>query len=395
MFIVEYRETDVKEWPSFLKDDLGVARSNFKFYSQDRNAVADPFPFGYPVPKDAPVESRSEFLAQVQSLACAMVKEMRRMANVPAPPPVAPPAGIPAPAIGGGRILRAGAPAPAAQDRKPSVYLAVATEDVAPEQEALRAKLEEAGFGVLPRPDQNHPAAAQACLSALPSGCLHAAMVLGALPGRSTPIEGEDLVIWQYDQISRQGLKLIAWQPPPFELAQIRDAKYRAFIEKLQPSREADADKIAAQIKAPTPSTDGMSRKVFLDAPDSVEPSSDVSQADSKLRAILGDLKVLVFPFKRNRPAATDLSARERFRKDARDLKASCDGVVLLANADDLQPEYWWIELSKDVIPKASHPLRCAVIDASTNGGLGPIEGVQVFQYSSPSLRAELEKWLA
>jgi hypothetical protein len=395
VFIVRYRETDEKEWPNFLKDSGGHALPGFRFYSHDRNATADPFPFGYPLPKDAEDDSRRNFFAALLSLTEEMGKRLKRLADLPPAPPVLRPAAAATPPIGGGRILRPEPAAPAAQDGKTSVYLAVATEDVAPEHDAVRAKLGEAGFNVLPPPDQDSPAAAQSILSTPPPGCALAAMVLGALPGRSTPIEGEDLVIWQHEQITRHGLKLIAWQPPPLQAAQIRDPKYRAFIEKIQPNQAADADKIAAEVKALSHGTDGARRLVFLDAPDSTGPSPDASQIDSKLRGILGDLKVRVFPLNRSRLANSDLSVRERYRRDLRDLKASCDGIMLLVQTDDLLPDYWLLELERDVIPKASRSLRCAVVDATSDGGLGPIDGVKVFRYANPALRSELQQWLA
>jgi hypothetical protein len=392
VFIVRYRETAEKEWPNFLKDSGGHALPGFWFYSHDRNATADPFPFGYPLPKDAEDDSRRNFFAALLSLTEEMGKRLKLIGDLPPAPPVV----RQTPSVsGGGRILRPTSAIPVAQDGKSFVYLAVATEDVAPEHDALRAKLGEAGFSVLPPADQDNPTAAHEILSTPPPGCALAAMVLGTLPGRSTPIEGQDLVIWQHEQITRHGLKLVAWQPPPLEAAQIRDPKYRAFIEKIKPNQAADADKVAAEIKALTQGNDGARRLVFLDAPDSPSPGADLSQIDSKLRGILGDLKVRVFPLNRNRLANSDLSVRERYRRDLRDLKASCDGIMLLVQTDDLLPEYWLLELERDVIPKASRSLRCAVVDATGNGGLGPIEGVKVFEYASPSLRSELQQWLA
>ena len=125
LFIVRYRETSEARWPEFLKDSRGDALPGYLFYSQERG-TSSAFPFGHPVPSDSEDDSRRNFYAAAQTLAEQMGNELKRLA-----------AGAAAKASNGSA---AQSTAPVA----PSVILAVATEDVTPEQETLRAKLGEA-----------------------------------------------------------------------------------------------------------------------------------------------------------------------------------------------------------------------------------------------------------
>ena len=74
----------------------------------------------------------------------------------------------------------------------PTVFLSVGTEDVEEERQQVRAKLTEAGFDVIPPAADQTAASAKQTLSPPPTNCGHAVFVLGSLPGRSMPIDGED-----------------------------------------------------------------------------------------------------------------------------------------------------------------------------------------------------------
>jgi hypothetical protein len=397
LFVVRYRETDEARWPEFLKDTRGSALRGYYFYASDRNAEADVFPFGYPIPEDADQDSRCKYYASVRNLAEQMSKRLKKVANVPAEAGIraAPPA-----TYGGGRIWNnlPPAPVPMPASDKPSVYLGVGTEDVAPEQQEVRAKLVEIGFQVLPPADDDTAAAAKRILSAPPATCTQAVFVLGNVPGRSTPIDGEDLIAWQVQEAKARGLKVSAWLPPSLSAAGLRDAKYRAFIEQLQLTAVADPAALVSSLGPLPKKAEEAGRLVFLDLPETrpAEPApAPVGGAsiDQKLRAILRELKVGVLPFNRLPQQGRDLAAVERVRQELRQMRSKCDGIMLLYQNPDYMPEDWLIEIYRDVIPRAKLGLRCAVMDA-VGSGLAPTDEIMVFQSTSPSLSDEIRQWL-
>jgi hypothetical protein len=392
LFVVRYRETDEKRWPDFLKDSRGSALSGYRFYARDRNAEADIFPFGYPTPENADQDSRSKYYAAIRNLAENVTKKMRQIANAPAPAPVQAAAPL---ANGGGRIWNNIAPAPSVPAGKgPVVYLGVGTEDVDPELQDMRTKLTAAGFEVIPAAADATAAGAQQILSVPPSNCTQAVFVLGGLPGRSTPIDGEDLVAWQVAQAKAAGWKIAAWLPPPLVAATLRDAKYRGLVEQLQPTQAPDAAAFVGQLPKPAREAVETGRLVFLDLPEAApKAEGQTPQLDKTLRAILRELKVGVLPLNRFSQQGRDLAAVERLRQELRQKRADCDGIMLLLDDPNYMPEDWLIDIYRDVLPRAKRNLRCAVLDA-VGSDLTSSDELMVFKQASPSLRDEIQAWL-
>jgi hypothetical protein len=391
LFVVRYRETDERRWPEFLKDTRGKGLEGYRFYARDRNAEADIFPFGYPTPENADQDSRCKYYAAIQNLAGNIKKKLEQIANAPTPAPV-----LAAPPIvnGGGRIwnnIPAVAAAPATKG--PTVYLGIGTEDTDPERQEVRAKLAEAGFEVIPSADDQTPAAAKQILSAPPPTCGHAVFVLGSVPGRNTPIDGEDLIAWQVAQAKTTGLKITAWLPSPLSAATLRDAKYRGLVEQLQLAQAADAAALIAQLPKPVRDAQEPSRLVFLDLPEAASADTATPQLDKTLRTILRDLKVGVLPLNRFSQQGRDLAAVERLRQELRQKRSECDGIMLLLDNPNYMPEDWLIDIYRDVLPRAKRTLRCAVMDA-VGSNLSSNDDIMVFNYASPSLRDEIRAWL-
>ena len=150
LFVVRYRETSESRWPDFLKDSHGDALPGYIFYSQERGTTGA-FPFGHPTPPDADDQSRRNFYGAVQTLVEQMGNELRRLASNASPKST-----NGAAAQGGaaaGQASQGQAPQNAAL-ATPSVILAATVEEMTPERDALRAKLSEARFLVLPKPEE-------------------------------------------------------------------------------------------------------------------------------------------------------------------------------------------------------------------------------------------------
>ena len=390
LFVVRYRETDERRWPEFLKDSRGKGLEGYRFYARDRNAEADIFPFGYPIPENADQDSRCKYYAAIQNLAGNIKKKMEQLANAPdpAPVPVAPPI-----ANGGVRIWNNIPTAAVPANKGPTVYLGVGTEDVDPERQEVRAKLTEAGFEVIPSADDQTAATAKQILTAPPSTCTQAVFVLGGVPGRNSPIDGEDLIAWQVAQAKTAGLKISAWLPSPLSAATLRDAKYRSLVEQLPLNPATDAAAFAGQLPKPVRDTGEPGRLVFLDLPENPSADASAPQLDKTLRAILRELKVGVLPLNRFSQQGRDLAAVERLRQELRQKRSECDGIMLLLDNPNYMPEDWLIDIYRDVLPRAKRTLRCAVMDA-VGSDLSSNDDLMVFNYASPSLRDEIRAWL-
>jgi hypothetical protein len=395
MFVVRCRPTDERKWPEFLKDERGAALSGYEFYRDDRRADTVAQPFGYPLPQDAKDDSRRDFFSAVTSLAQQMQKRLRQMASTtPAPIPQRPWVSR----------IRPAEPRLQAQSSR-NVLLAVATEDVAPEQEALRGKLVEAGFQVVPEAAQAQPAALPQLIADLAPNCAAAATVLGGFTGRPLLIEDRPFVRWQYEQIARLGLPHVVWVPRTIEVQAIRDLEHRAFVENIKAIRDDDATSVAAAVTGLIPGANGQKRFIFLDAPNGAEivaaaDANGTNAMEQELRAVLTTLNARVFPMSRGRPGSIDLAELEANRKRLRALKAQCDAVLLLLHDPDLLPDLWLLEFERDIAPAAQqarpdHQLpRCAVVDATGTYEPGNLDGVPVFRFPNPALQGELRKWL-
>jgi TIR domain len=395
IFVVRCRPTNDRGWPEFLKDDRGAALSGYQFYADDRRSDLAAWPFGHPVPQDAVDESRREYFRAVTGLAQQMQKRLRQLASA-TPPPISQ-----RPPLSRIRLTETRLEQPTGTN----VLLAVPTEDVAPEQEALRAKLVGAGFQVLPEPAQSQPAAVSQLITDLAPSCTAAAMVLGELPGRSFQIDGRPFVRWQQEQIARLGLPHIVWLPQSVDLQSIRDPDYRAFVDGVKAVRGDDAAAIASAVAELIPGSGGPRRFVFLDTPQGIEvgdaaDANGTKVMEQELRSILTRLNARVFPMSRGRPASIDLSELEASRRRLRTLKAQCDAVLLVLQNPDLLPDLWLLEFERDIAPaaqelRADHQLpRCAIVDATGAYEPGNVDGLPIFRYPNAALQTELKQWL-
>jgi hypothetical protein len=393
VFVVRCRPTDSRSWPPFLKEENGSALTGYRFYPEE-GADGSALPFGHPIPEDAVDDSRQDFYRAVTTLADQMQRQLRRLANTTAEPITPRP-----------RRSRLRPVESATKQVSPTnVFLAVATEEVASEQEALRAALTAAGLNVLPDAAESQPSAAASLFKEAAPSCAAGAMVLPRLPGRDFAIEGRPLAAWQHEQLQRLGLPVVAWLPPSIDLLSIRDQQHRAFVESLRPLRAEDPATVAAAVKDVMPGTGGAKRFVYLDTPLTIEtektPSSTSDSMERDLRAMLQSLNARVFPIGRRRLASNDLSALDEYRRQLRDVKARCDGLLLLLSNPDVLPDLWLLDIERDVAPAAErlggehHPPQCAVIDATGTYEHGDIDGLSVFRYPSAGLQSELARWL-
>jgi hypothetical protein len=393
IFVVRCRPTDEARWPAFLKDERGTALRGYPFCRDDRRADAVSLPYGHPIPNDADQESRVEFYHAVTELAAQMQGQLRRLAKTTVTP-------IPQRS---GMTRDQQFRTSGEQRSSANILLALSTEDVAPEQDALRAKLLEAGFKVLPEAEGSEPSSLPTLFAEIAPRCTAAAAILGALPGRSSVVDGQPFVRWQHEQIVRLGLPQVVWLPPTIDVEAIRDPDYRAFVGGIQAVRVADAGHVAAAVNDLLPGGGGPKRFIFLDAPQAPKPGAPSDQLaangmEQDLRAILKNLNARVFPVARGRPTTIGLSEIEEYRRQLRALKAQCDAVLLLLQNPEQLPDLWLLEFERDIAsagaePKAQRqPPRCAVID--TTNSYEPSESLKVFRYPNPEFQTEIRRWL-
>jgi hypothetical protein len=192
-----------------------------------------------------------------------------------------------------------------------SVFLALATEDVAPLREALREELRKGGIDVLPGLGLTLEKLSAKLLNANLDSSHAFVQLLGILPG-PTENGGARRVQRQFESAIEKGLPTVLWRNPRVPLEAILDEPYRYFVENLTPRLKTDFSEVVPAVREALARQEGAALLTAY-----LQAHVAAQNQFNRVKRALEDENCIVLPLKPPEPRApmTEIQAENKYRR--------------------------------------------------------------------------------